>query len=154
MWGEIDLQEVRLLFNAVTFIGLFYAQLLSSQLAWQMVQIYNEISTMCTKNKYKNESVAQAQKYTKAWNNVNFWKLVSTLLFFFLFSSYFFLWSFQSFFQCFSNLFVTKATFLSNSLKTIYVQVYTKIQKWMQICLTGASNLNEMCLRLSATLWP
>ena len=24
------------------------------------------------KNKYKNESVAQAQKYTKAWNNVNF----------------------------------------------------------------------------------
>ena len=31
---------------------------------------------------------------------------------------------------------------------------FTKIQKWMQICLSGAFNLNEMCLSQSATLWP
>lgn len=46
--------------NAVTFIGFLYAQLLSSHVSWQeMVEIYNEIPTMFTKNKYRTESVAQ-----------------------------------------------------------------------------------------------
>lgn len=42
--------DIQLFFNAVTFIGFLYTQLLSSHLSWQeMVQIYNEIPTMFTK---------------------------------------------------------------------------------------------------------